>query len=185
VSKILKYVLAIVGTLFALIVIAWSPWSALLYRGDGKFSDDLFLYPRYCVSFAEIPLNEPGEHHFHFRGMPNAEMGLILYVKGDLANWKNRNYLTSFPASIEAKMTDGKGNVVCHAFGRPADANMGGAWVLMSGADVAGYWHYECNDFRLSTFRKYDLMIRVADVSPGADKLVVTPTLKGGGTELP
>jgi len=117
VSKKLKYVLAIVGTLFALILIAWSPWSALLYRGDGKFSDDLFLYPRYWVSFAEIPLNEPGEHHFHFRGMPNEEMRLILYVKGDLANWKNRNYLTSFPASIEAKMTDGKGDVVCHAFG--------------------------------------------------------------------
>jgi hypothetical protein len=185
VSKKLKYVLAIVGTLLVLILIAWSPWSALLYHGDGKFSDELFFYPRYWVRFAEIPINEPGEHHFRFRGIPNEEVSLVLYVKGDLANWENRNSLVSFPANIEARLTDGNGNTVCHALGRPADANRDGVWVLMSGPGEAGYWHYQCNFVRVSVFKSYDLMIRVADVRLGADKLVVIPTLKGGGTELP
>lgn len=184
-SKRGRVVFAILGSLLLLILIAWSPWSALLYHGDGKFSDELFFYPRYWVRFAEIPLNEPGEHHFRFRGMPNEEMSLVLYVKGDRAKWENRNSLVSFPATIEATLTDGKGNVVCHASGRPADGNMDGVWVLMSGPDEAGYWHYQCNFVRVSRFKAYDLMIRVVDVGSGAEKVVVIPTLKGGGTELP
>jgi hypothetical protein len=184
-SKRGRYLAAILGTLLLLILIAWSPWSALLYQGDGKFSDELFFYPRYRVRFSEIALNEPSEHHFRFQGMPSEEMGLVLYVKGGLAKWDYRKFLLSFPATIEASLTDGKGRVACHAKGRPADGNMDGVWVLMSGPGEAGYWHYECNSVRISRFRTYDLMIRVTDVSPGADNVVVTPTLRGGGTELP
>lgn len=184
-SKRGRFVFAILGTLLFLVLIAWSPWSALLYYGDGKFSDELFFYPRYWVRFPEIRLNEPGERHFRFRGMPNEEMSLILYVKGDRAKWVNRQSLVSLPVTIEAKLTDGKGNVVCHASGRPADANTAGVWVLMSGPGEAGYWHYQCNFVRVSRFKSYDLMIRVADVGPGADEVIVKPTLNGGGTELP
>jgi hypothetical protein len=98
VSKRGKFVFAILGALLFLILIAWSPWSALLYHGDGKFSDGLFFYPRYWVSFAEIPLNEPSEHNFRFQGMPNEEMALILYVKREHGKWENQNSLVSFPA---------------------------------------------------------------------------------------
>jgi hypothetical protein len=180
-----KYLLVTLGTLLSLILIAWSPWSALLYYRDGKFSDGLFFYPRYSVRFAEIPLNEHSEYHFRFRGMPSEEMSLILYVKGHGPDWGNRNFLTSFPATIEAKLTDGNGSVVCFAYGRPADANREGVWVLMSGQDEVGYWHYQCNFVRVSRFKSYDLMIRVSDVGPGADRVMVIPTLEGGGTELP
>ena len=113
-------------------------------------------------------------------------MGLILYVRGEHAKWEDRESLTHFPVTIEARLSDGKGNVVCcFASGRPADGNRDGIWVLMSGHDEAGYWHYQCNGVRVSPFKTYDLMIRVADVGAGADKVLVTPTLKGGGTELP
>lgn len=112
-------------------------------------------------------------------------MSLVLYVKGDRAKWVNRQSLVSLPVTIEAKLTDGKGNVVCHASGQPADANTDGVWVLMSGPGEAGYWHYQCNFVRVSPFKSYDLMIRVADVDSRADEVIVTPTLKGGGTELP
>jgi hypothetical protein len=166
------------------ILIAWGPWSVLLYRGDGKFSDELFFYPRYWVRFAEIPLNESSEHHFHFQGMPNEDMALVLYVQGDYAKREDRKTLTSIPVSIEAKLTDGKGAVVCHALGRPTDANRDGVWVLMSGGGEAGYWHYQCNGVRLSTFKTYDLVIRV-EAAPDAEKVVVVPTLNGGGVELP
>lgn len=185
VSKKGKFAFTILGALLLLILTTWSPWSALLYHGDGKFSDELFFYPRYSVRFPEIQLNEPGERHFRFRGMPNEEMSLILYFKADRAKWINRQSLTSLPVAIEASLTDGKGNVVCHASGRPADANTDGVWVLMSGPEEAGYWHYRCNFVRVSRFKAYDLMIRVADVGPGAAGVVVTPTLNGGGTELP
>jgi hypothetical protein len=185
VSKRRKYLLAIIGSLLSLILIAWSPWSALLYRGDGKLSDRLFFFPRYRVRFADIPLNEVGEYHFRSWGLPNDEMSLILYVKAPQPNWDNRKTLTHFPATIEAKLADEKGNAACHAFGRPADDNRDGVWVLMGGDGFAGYWHYQCRDVPVSTFRSYDLMLRVSDVGPGVDKLVVTPTLRGGGSELP
>ena len=185
VSKKRRYVLTVVGALVLLLLVAWSPWSTLLYHGDGRFSDDLFFFPRYSVRFADIPLNKVGEHHFHMWGLPHEEMSLVLYVRVPQPNSENRTTLTHFPATIEAKLTDGKGNTSCHALGRPADDNRDGAWVLMGGDGFAGYWHYKCNDIPTSSFRAYDLMIRVSDVGPGADELVVTPTLRGGGTELP
>jgi hypothetical protein len=185
VSKKRNYLLAILGTLALLILIAWSPWSALFFRGDGKFSDELIFYPRYWVRFADIPLNEVGEHHFRFRGIPHEEMSLILYFKGITARWENRESLMNFQATIEAKLTDGQGKIACHASGRPADGNRDGIWILMSGPGEAGFWHHQCNFVPLSPFRSYDLMIRITDVGPGVDKVAVTPTLKGGGMELP
>ena len=53
------------------------------------------------------------------------------------------------------------------------------------GREVAGYWHYQCNDFRVSTLGTYELTIHVTDVGPDAEKVVVAPTLEGGGIELP
>jgi hypothetical protein len=185
VSKIRKYAFAILGTLLLLILVVWSPWSALLYNGDGRFSDQLFFYPRYWIRLTDISLNEAGEYHFHLAGLPNQELSLVLYVRGSKGNWDNRMSLTQFPVTIEAKLTDGKGNVACHAIGSPTDANKDGAWVLMSAPGEAGYWHYGCNFVPVSTFRSYDLMIRVSDVGPNANKVVVTPTLNGGGIELP
>jgi hypothetical protein len=161
------------------------PWSGLLYRGDGKLSDNLFFYPRYKLKFAEIPLNEAAEYHFHFKGAPDEDMALVLYVKGDLADHDSRHSLVNYPASIDARLTDGKGNVVCHASGRPADSNSDGVWVLMGGSGVAGYWHYRCNGFRIWTFGTYDLRIQVTEVGPHAEKVIVVPTLEGGGIELP
>jgi hypothetical protein len=55
----------------------------------------------------------------------------------------------------------------------------------MSASGEAGYWQYGCSFVPVSTFRSYDLMIRVTEVGPSANKVVVTPTLMGGGTELP
>ena len=186
VSRKGKFIVAILGAILLLVLIAWKPWSVLLYHGDGQFSDELFFYPRYWVRFADVPLSKPGEYHFRSWGLPNEEMSLILYIKGsqDISP-QRRDSLENFPATIEAQLTDGKGNIACHALGRPADGEKDGVWVLMSGAGEAGYWHYQCNPARVSSFRTYSLMIRVSDVGPGAEKLVVTPTLNGGGTELP
>jgi hypothetical protein len=124
--------LAILGIIPLLILVAWSPWSALLFHGDGKFSDELFSYPRYWVRFGDIPLNEAGEYHFRFRGLPYEDMGLILYVKGGYP-WANSEPLENLQATIEASLTDAKGNAACRASGRPAAGNRDGIWVVMWG----------------------------------------------------
>jgi len=183
-SKKNKAPVAVLGTLLLLILLVWRPWGFLLYHGDGKFSDELFFHPRYWVRFPDISLNQPDEHHFRFGGLPSGEMNLVLYVKGAKPGSENRDSLTHLPVTLEAKLTDEKGNVACQATGRPADGNRDGIWVLMSGGET-GYWHYQCTTVRVSPFKVYDLTIHVADVGPQTNEVVVTPTLYGGGIELP
>jgi hypothetical protein len=165
---------------------AWSPWNSLRYHGDGQFSDrGFFRFPRYLVTFSDIQLNEAGEHHFHFRGLPDEEMSLVLLVKGKRVDTRaDTAPLTSLPATIEAVLTDDKGHVICRAYGRPAPSNEDGNWVLTWGG-AAAYWHHQFNFVQVHPNRIYDLMIRVTDVGQGIEKVVVTPRLTGGGLELP
>jgi hypothetical protein len=112
------------GVVALLILGAWSPWNALRYRGEGKFSDrGFFAYPRYVITFPEMPLFEIGERRFHLQGLPNEEMTLLLYVKGSSGSVEERRRLTNLRTTIDAQLTDSHGGNVCHATGRP-DASL-------------------------------------------------------------
>ena len=169
-----------------LILGAWSPWDSLRYRGDGEFSDrGFFSYPRYPDTFSDIQLSEAGEHHFHFRGLPNEEMSLLLLVKDRRVDtWADTTLLANLPVTIDVVLTDDEGYVACRAYGRPAPSNVDGVRVLTWGG-AAAYWHHQCNFVRVHPNRMYDLAIRVKDIGPSAEKVVVTPRLRGGGLELP
>jgi hypothetical protein len=105
-----------------------------------------------------MPLYESGERRFHFQGLPNEEMTLLLYVKGSSGSEEERSRLTKLPTSIEAVLTDSHGKEVCKATGRPADSNEDGIWVLMSGAGAgAGYWHWQCRDVQIRSNESYNL----------------------------
>lgn len=173
------------GVIGALALIAWSPWSGLRFRGDGRFSDGgFFSYPRYVLTFPDIPLYESGERRFHFQGLPNEKMTLLLYVKGSSGSEEERSRLTKLPTSIEVVLTDSHGIEVCKASGRPADSNEDGIWVLRSGADAA-YWHWQCTHVQIRSNESYNLVIRAVSAAQSAQRVVVTPILKGGGLELP
>jgi hypothetical protein len=125
---------ASVGIVVVLCLIAWSPWNVWRYRGDAKFSDGgFFAYPRYVLTFPDMPLYETGEYRFRLQGLPSEEMTLMLYVKNSSGSMEERPRLTSLPTSIGAVLTDSHGKDVCRASGRPADSNEDGIWVLMSG----------------------------------------------------
>lgn len=173
------------GVIGALALFAWSPWSSLRFRGDGRFSDrGFFSYPRYVLTFPEMPLYETGERRFHFQGLPKEEMTLLLYVKGSSGTEEERSRLAKLPTSIESVLADAHGKEVCKATGRPADSNEDGIWVLMSGADAA-YWHWQCNHVQIRSNDSYDLVIRVFSAAQSDQRVVVTPILSGGGLELP
>src|SRR6266853_6879919 len=100
-----KILLTISFIVIALLILgAWSPWDSLRYRGDGKFSDrGFFSYPRYLVTFSDIQLSQTGEHHFHFRGLPNEEMTLMLLVKDRRVDtWADSAPLANLQVTIEA-----------------------------------------------------------------------------------
>lgn len=185
-----KLFLIIALVIVALLTLgAWSPWVSLRYHGDGQFSDrGFFSYPRYLVTFSDIQLSQTGEHRFHFRGLPNEEMTLMLLVKDRRVDtWADSAPLANLQVTIEAVLTDDRGHVACRASGRPAPPSKGDEdriWVLTWGG-TAAYWHHQCNFVQVRPNRAYDLAIRVSDVGRGVENVVVTPKITGGGLELP
>jgi len=169
-----------------LVFSACSAWRSFRYHGDGQISDGgFFSNPRYVVTFSDISLNEVGESRFHFRGLPNEEMTLILYVKNRPVNtWEDREPLERLKTTIEAILTDDQGKEVCHASGQPGSGNRDGMWVLMSGGE-AGYWHWRCDHVRMHSDVSYTLMIRVTNADAKNERVVVIPRLIGGGLDLP
>jgi hypothetical protein len=135
-----KLILVVTLSVITLLILsAWSPWDSFRYHGDGQFSDrGFFSYPRYLVTFSDIQLNQTGEHHFHFRGLPSEEMSLMLLVKDKRVDtWADSAPLANLQVTIEAVLTDDKGHVACRAYGRPAPSNEDGIWVVTWGGGVS------------------------------------------------
>jgi hypothetical protein len=183
-----KLLLTVMSFAVALLILwVWNPWASLRFHGDGNLSDaGFFSYPRYQISFSEIPLNKISEHHFRFWGLPNDQMQLVLYAKDKRPDkWANRPPPDFTELTIEALLTDDKGHVACHVSGHPtASDGEDNIWGLMSNTRTPNS-SSNCNLAQVSTNRAYDLTIRVAGVGPDFEALVVTPKLRGGGLELP
>jgi hypothetical protein len=176
---------ASLGISLLLCLEAWSPWTMWRYRGDAKLSDaGFFAYPRYVLTFSDVPLYQAGQYRFRLQGVPNEEMTLMLYVKNSSGSEDERARLTKLPTSIDAVLTDSRGKDVCRASGRPKDSNEDGIWVLMSGSEAA-YWHWQCRDVPIHSRESYNLVIGVSSPDQNGEKVVVTPTFQGGGVELP
>lgn len=176
----MRLLVAAIGV-FALLL-TWAECARLRYHGDGRLSGPHLLRPRYTDSFPDVPLDKEGTYDFHFRGIPEEEMTLILYIKGnaDLSFDERRSFET-LGTTIDASLTDDRGNVACHVSGRPSD----GIWVLQ-GPPEAGYFGLrQCHPVRVYPNRSYDLAIQVRDVEPHGKEVVIAPRLEGGGIELP
>ena len=74
----------------------------------------------------------------------------------------------------------------------PAKGNSEGIWVLRGGVTPlptplqTELWNTRCLNLPISRVRAYDMVVRVTDADPRTPtKIVLLPTLSGGGTELP
>jgi hypothetical protein len=56
---------------------------------------------------------------------------------------------------------------------------------LPSSADVVGLWHTGCAALQLRACAPCQVQITVGPVDPATPALLLTPTLQGGGLELP
>jgi hypothetical protein len=171
-------------------------YPALRFRGDGQFSGGPVF--GYWVRLRAIPFGQAGEYSFHFRGMPNEEMSLQLYTDGEY----DRSALTNLSTQLETVLTDEKGRAVCAGAGvvpkegEPCDdckiptdkeieARRQKEWVLMSGPNVAAYYHVNCLDMRLRPTDSYTLKLRVLAVDPRTPHINLIPTLEGGQLDFP
>jgi hypothetical protein len=175
------FVLAIVGVgLLALC----EPWAKFLYHGDGIFSDLTVLNrPRYVIRFNEIPIFQTGKYQYHFRGLPREELTLVLHVNGK-PPWPDEE-LKSLQTVIEAVLLDSHGTDVCKSSRLPTLNDQDSVWVLSGNKQRAEFWHWQCHNFRAHPRESYELTVRVTRTDPHGEKIVVTPTLEGGGIEFP
>src|SRR5690349_14511609 len=112
-------------------------WPALRFRGDGRFTGGPVF--GYKIAMQGIPFYTAKEYTFRCHGVPTEDMSLQLYAEGKSGD--DRNELTHLGTTIDARLTDGNGKIICQAIGLPHDGQDDNNWVLMSGSDVAAFWH--------------------------------------------
>src|SRR5467141_2909413 len=150
-------ILAIIG---AASFSACNPWSNALYHGDGTLSDGSELNrPRYVISFNKIAIFEVGTHEFHFRGLPQEQMTLVLHI--DENSSLHEDELKSLQTAIEAALVNSHGNDICKSSRQPGLNDQDSAWVLSGFRERWEFWHWQCHNFEARPQDSYKLTIRI------------------------
>jgi hypothetical protein len=167
-------------------------YPAMRFRGDGKFGGGPVL--GYEIRLRSIPFYKAGEYVFHFRGMPNEEMSLLLYTQGKKFLYVSDEHppddgyeLTHLKTAIEATLVDRQGRTVCSGTGLPLHGDINGnpnGWILQGG-DPAAYYHANCLRVALKPSQSYTLTIKIPDVDPKTPPINLLPVLEGGQLDLP
>lgn len=131
-----------------------------------------------------FPLDQPGEHVFHFRQAHKGEMTLLLEVEGSRHGEQDRQELTHLGLTIEVTLTDHNGRIVCHAIGSPGDGMSNDHWVVSMGHGEA-FWHRGCAEIKLKRSGSYTLSVGLRDVDPKTPKINVTPLFERSDNYLP
>lgn len=131
-----------------------------------------------------FPLDQPGEHVFHFRQGQNGEMTLLLEVEGSRRGEQDRQELTHLGLTIEVALVNRKGHTVCHAVGSPADGMSTDNWVVRTGHGEAAFWHNGCAEVKLQR-SEYTLTVRLRDVDPKTPKIMVIPVFERSDNYVP
>jgi hypothetical protein len=167
-------------------------YPALRFRGDGQlWGGPVFGY---VIRMRGIPFYQAGEYVFHFRGMPNEEMSLLLYTQGKKFLYVSDEHppddgheLTHLKTRIEVTLVDRQGRTVCSGSGLPLNGDINGnpnGWILQGG-DPAAYYHTNCLRVALKPSQSYALTIKIPEVDPKAPHINLLPVLEGGQLDLP
>jgi hypothetical protein len=74
--------------------------------------------------------------------------------------------------------------VLCEATGSPGDRGRE-RLVVNSSTDVIGLWHAGCVNLQLRSCGPCRLIVSIRQVDPSTPGVLVVPTIRGGGWELP
>ncbi len=179
-GRILK--ISALVTVCGLLVADYYP--QLRFRGDGSFSGGPVF--GYTLKLRPIPFYEAGKYVYHFRGMPNEEMTLELYVEG--RTHKDYELLTHLQTNLEFVLTDQNRHIACQGTGLPLHGDINdrpNGWVLMSSPVDTAYWHWNFLHLQLNSSDSYTLTLRVRDVDPETPKTYLIPVISGGHPVMP
>jgi hypothetical protein len=179
-GKTKKVILTVVFSAIALLWIA-DEYPYLRFHGDAKFSGGPVF--GYEIKMRPLPFNQAGQYLFHFRGIPNEDMTLMLYAEGKTD--ENREELTHLDTTLDALLVDQNGHTVCQASGMAREGQNEHIWVLMSGGSDAAFWHWNCVHMPLKSSVSYTLTIGISNVDAKTPNIKLLPVLEGGKLDLP
>ena len=102
-------------------------------------------------------------------------MTLLLEVEGPRHGERDRQELTHLGLTIEVKLIDHNGRIVCQAIGSPNDGMSNDHWVVAMGHGEAAFWHRGCTEIKLKRSESYTLTVGLRDVDPNTPKIKATP----------
>jgi len=131
-----------------------------------------------------FPLDQPGEHVFHFRQPQNGTMTLLLKIEGTSGE-PDRQELTHLRTTVEVTLLNHAGRTVCQAVGSPTEGISADNWVLRTSRGEAAFWHRSCAEIRLKRSESYTLTVRLQDVDPKTPKIKATPFFERSDNYVP
>lgn len=174
-----KAVLIVISAIAVLLWVA-DEYPFLRFRGDANFTGGPVL--GYRIKMRPIPFAQAGEYVFHFRGLPDEELSLLLYTEGKTG--ENREEFTHLGTTLDALLVDQNGQIVCQASGMPREGQNEHIWVVMSDGFDAAFWHWNCVHMPLKSSVSYTLTLRISNVDPKTPKIKLLPVLEGGQPDL-
>jgi hypothetical protein len=178
-STVKKVVATLTVSALALLWLA-DEYPSLRFRGDGMLTGGPIL--GYKIVMRPIPFSQAGQYVFHFRGLPDEKLSLLLYAEGKAD--QNREELTHLGTTLDALLVDQDGQTVCQASGVPRDGQNENIWVVMSGGFHAAFWHWNCVHMPIKPSASYTLTLRISNVDPKTPRIMLLPMLEGGQPDL-
>ena len=150
------------------------------YQGGRLVNNGLFSRPRFEAPLPTVPFNVPGRYEFSFSRFP-ADDAYVMLVTPSAPAVSSIEKLTT---EVRIRVIDQNDQINCDAIGSPG-GNGTQQLIVTSSTGVLGLWHPGCAALQLRACAPCRVEIAVGPVDPATPALLLTPTLRGGGFELP
>jgi hypothetical protein len=150
------------------------------YRGGRLVNNGLFSRPRYEAPFPAISFNLSGNYEYSFSRFPADDA----YVMLAMPSAPSRGSIERLTTKVRFRVLDTNGQLRCEATGSPAGKGEE-QLIVTSSAGVIGLWHKRCALIQLRTCNPCRLQIEIGQIDVNTPGVLLIPTLRGGGYELP
>jgi hypothetical protein len=150
------------------------------YQGGRLLNNGLLSRPRFEAQFPSIALDAPGRYEYTFRRFPADDAVVMLATPSE----PTVASIEQLATEISLRLTDQDGQVRCAGAGSPR-GKAAERLIVTSAKGVIGLWHQKCARLELTSCNPCQLSISVGPVDPSTPRVMLVPTLQGGGWELP
>lgn len=165
---------------FLLTGYVWTHYAGWRYRGGPLIDHGLLGNPRYEAPFSGIPFDLGGSYSFSFTRFPGGDAGVMLITPRGL----DPDAIERLGTRLRVRILDQRGNTICQGAGTPAVPNQH-QFIVTSSSDLVALYHPGCLRLNLQACNPCRLDVEIEAVDPSTPRVMLVPTLQGGGVDLP